>query len=200
MVRYAQDHKVETRQRILASAGRRLKRDGIDGSGVATLMKDAGLTNGAFYAHFASKDALVSATVDDQLRVLAAKVEALAQPGRAGLEQVVRWYLSPEHRDDAENGCPNAALLDEISRCSADIRHAYSAGVLVVIDGFAGRIAPADPASARLKALSLLAMMAGTVQLARAITDADLSNELLRQGADNALTLVNGWTAGETAD
>ena len=55
MVRYANEHKQETRQRIIETAGRRLKRDGIDGSGVATLMKDAGLTNGAFYAHFASK-------------------------------------------------------------------------------------------------------------------------------------------------
>ena len=67
MVRYAKEHKEETRQRIIATAGRRLKRDGIDGSGVATLMKDAGLTNGAFYAHFASKDGLVAVAIADQL-------------------------------------------------------------------------------------------------------------------------------------
>lgn len=55
MARYTNEHKQETRRRIVATAGRRLKRDGIDGSGVATLMKDAGLTNGAFYAHFDSR-------------------------------------------------------------------------------------------------------------------------------------------------
>ena len=118
MVRYAKEHKQETKQRIIATAGRRLKRDGIDGSGVATLMKDAGLTNGAFYAHFASKDSLVATAIADQLHTLNANIVAQADPGRAGLEQIVRWYLSPDHRDDREEGCPNAALLDEIGRCA----------------------------------------------------------------------------------
>ena len=91
MVRYAQEHKQETRQRILSAAGRRLKGDGIDGSGVATLMKDAGLTNGAFYAHFDSKESLVAAVVEHELHGLAAKVVEQARPGRPGLEDVVRW-------------------------------------------------------------------------------------------------------------
>ena len=68
MGRYGKDHKQATRRRIVEAAGRRLKRDGIDGSGVATLMADAGLTNGAFYAHFDSKEDLVVSTVADQLR------------------------------------------------------------------------------------------------------------------------------------
>ena len=68
MARYGKDHKQATRRRIIEAAGRRLKRDGIDGSGVATLMADAGLTNGAFYAHFGSKEDLVASTVSDQLR------------------------------------------------------------------------------------------------------------------------------------
>src|SRR5205807_7907015 len=68
VVRYGKEHKQATRRRIIETAGRRLKRDGIHGSGVATLMSDAGLTNGAFYAHFTSKDDLVAATVADQLR------------------------------------------------------------------------------------------------------------------------------------
>jgi TetR/AcrR family transcriptional repressor of nem operon len=68
MARYGKEHKQATRRRIIEAAGRRLKRDGIDGSGVATLMADAGLTNGAFYAHFDSKDDLVASTVAEQLR------------------------------------------------------------------------------------------------------------------------------------
>ena len=68
MARYGKDHKQATRRRIIEAAGRRLKRDGIDGSGVATLMADAGLTNGAFYAHFDSKEDLVASAVADQLR------------------------------------------------------------------------------------------------------------------------------------
>ena len=191
MVRYAKEHKQETKQRIIATAGRRLKRDGIDGSGVATLMKDAGLTNGAFYAHFASKDSLVATVIADQLRELDANIVAQADPGRAGLEQIVRWYLSPDHRDNREEGCPNAALLDEIGRCAGATRQVYTDGVLVVIDGLAARLAPHDPPSARVKALSLLGILAGTLQLSRALTDRQLAGELLEQGIRNALALLD---------
>jgi TetR/AcrR family transcriptional regulator, transcriptional repressor for nem operon len=190
MTRYTKEHKQETRQRIIATAGRRLKRDGIDGSGVATLMKDAGLTNGAFYAHFESKDDLVAAAIADQQHTLHANIVAQAEPGPAGLEQVVRWYLSAQHRDDPD-GCPNAALLDEIGRSAETTRQAYTDGVLVVIDGLAARMAPEDPLSARVKALSLLGLMAGTLQLARALTDRQLSDDLLEQGLRNALALVD---------
>lgn len=191
MVKYTKEHKQETRQRIITTAGRRLKRDGIDGSGVATLMKDAGLTNGAFYAHFASKDSLVAITIADQLHTLHANIVALAEPGRAGLEQIVRWYLSAQHRDNPDDGCPNAALLDEIGRCGEATRQAYTDGVLVVIDGLAARMTPEDPLSARVKALSLLGLMAGTLQLSRALTDRQLSDDLLEQGLRNALALVD---------
>ena len=75
MARYSEQHKQETRQRILDAAGRRLTRDGIDCSGIATLMSDANLTNGAFYAHFASKEDLVAATVAEQLRGQRAVIE-----------------------------------------------------------------------------------------------------------------------------
>src|SRR6266702_2212272 len=106
MARYGNEHKEETRRRIIESAGRRLKRDGIDGSGIAALMADAGLTNGAFYAHFASKEDLVATAVADQLREQRESLSAVA-PGRAGVEQLVRAYLSSEHRDHREAGCPS---------------------------------------------------------------------------------------------
>src|SRR5437764_6198182 len=115
VARYGKDHKEETRRRIVEAAGRRFKRDGIDGSGIATLMADAGLTNGAFYAHFESKDDLVATVVADQLHTQAEAYEALS-PGRAGLEEFVRDYLSLRHRDHRDTGCPSAALLDEIGR------------------------------------------------------------------------------------
>ena len=88
MARYGKDHKQATRRRIVEAAGRRLKRDGIDGSGVATLMADAGLTNGAFYAHFDSKEDLVANALADQLR------EQRERFSRMPLEQIVRGYLS----------------------------------------------------------------------------------------------------------
>ncbi|MFI6935150.1 TetR/AcrR family transcriptional regulator [Streptomyces sp. NPDC050287] len=191
MVRYTKEHKQETRQRIIETAGRRLKRHGIDGSGVAALMKDAGLTNGTFYAYFTSKDDLVATAVADQLRAQHENIVAQAAPGRAGLEQMVRWYFSTEQRDTIEDGCPNAALLDEIGRSTDRTKQAYTDGALTLIDGFAARLAPHDPPSARLKALSLLGVMAGTLQLSRALTDRQLADQLLEEGIRNALALLD---------
>jgi TetR/AcrR family transcriptional repressor of nem operon len=154
-------------------------------------MKDAGLTNGAFYAHFESKDSLVAAAITDQLQSLEANIVARAKPGRAGLEQIVRWYLSVEHRDSPEDGCPNAALLDEIGRCAHPTRQAYTDGVMAVIDGLAARLAPHDPPSVRVKSLSLLGMLAGTLQLSRALTDRRLADELLELGFHIAVALLD---------
>ncbi len=190
MVRYGKEHKQATRRRIIETAGRRFKRDGIDGSGIATLMTDAGLTNGAFYAHFASKDDLVATAVADQLRAQCESLSAQA-PDRAGVEQIVRAYLSAEHRDNPEDGCPSAALLDEIGRCTDATKQAYTDGTLAYIDDIAARLAPDDPKSARVKTLSVFAMMIGTLQLSRALADRQLADELLKQGIRNALALFD---------
>ena len=118
-MRYHKDHKQATRQHILEAAGRRFKQDGIDGAGVAAVMSDAGLTNGAFYAHFASKEDLVANVLADQLRTQRQSFHD--QPtDLAGLEAFIRSYLSPQHRDQSADGCPSAALLDEIARAHAD--------------------------------------------------------------------------------
>src|SRR5947207_12660184 len=106
-MRYDKNHKQATRQRIVEAAGRRFKRDGIDGAGLASVMADAGLTNGAFYAHFASKEDLVANVLADQLRTQRHTFDA-QPPNRAGLEAVIRFYLSPEHRDECAEGCPSA--------------------------------------------------------------------------------------------
>ena len=190
MARYGKEHKQATRQRIIETAGRRLKQDGIDGSGVATLMADAGLTNGAFYAHFASKEDLVATAVSEQLHDQREWLGAVA-PGRAGVEQMVRAYLSPEHRDHPEEGCPSAALLDEISRCADPTKRAYTDGVLAFIDDIAARLAPHDPQSARTKTLSVYALMVGTLQLSRALADRQLADDILDQGIRNALTVLD---------
>ena len=189
MVRYGKEHKEATRRRILETAGRRLKSDGIDGSGVATLMADAGLTNGAFYAHFASKDDLVATTIAEQLREQRDSFTAY-EPGRAGVEQLLRDYLSVQHRDNPAEGCPSAALLDEIDRVPDATKRAYTDGLLGVIDDFAARLAPHDPASARPTTLSVFALMVGTVQLSRAVADPQLADEILERGLRDALALL----------
>src|SRR3954452_17544653 len=160
-MRYSKDHKQATRRRILDAAGRRFKQDGIDGAGVATLMSDAGLTNGAFYAHFDSKEDLVANVLADQLR---AQHESLdSEPSdRAGLEAFVRAYLSPQHRDHSADGCPSAALLDEIVRRPAGTKDVFNDEVLATADDIAARLEPKDPDAARIDALTLFGLMVGT--------------------------------------
>src|SRR6058998_3135188 len=133
-MRYDKGHKQATRQRILEAAGRRFKQDGIDGAGIAAVMSDAGLTNGAFYAHFASKEDLVANVLADQLRTQRHDLQA---PDRQGLEAFIRSYLSPQHRDECADGCPSAALLDEIGRRPAATRQVFTGELMSVIDDIA---------------------------------------------------------------
>ncbi|MFD5539380.1 TetR/AcrR family transcriptional regulator [Streptomyces sp. NPDC127079] len=190
MVRYAKEHKQETRKRIIEKAGERFKLDGIDGSGVSTLMSDAGLTNGAFYAHFASKDDLVANVVTDQLHTQLSRYGEL-RPGREGLEDLVREYLSPEHRDHRGAGCPSAALLDEIGRCGEQAKQAYTDGARAIVEEIAARLTPGDPRSARGKAIGLFTMLVGTLQLSRALSDPKFADEVLEQGIENALAFMH---------
>lgn len=197
MARYDEAHKAATRARILESAGHRFKSDGIDGSGVAVLMKDAGLTNGAFYAHFDSKDDLVEAVVANELARQLDGFAALPE-GAAGVEELVRRYLSTAHRDDPAHGCPSAALLDEIARSPEHVRVAFTAGLLGVVDAIEARLTPGSTPTtqSRAQGMSVFALMIGTVQVARATTDPALADEVVERGLANALTLL-GLGPGE---
>src|SRR5215207_1617789 len=142
-MRYGKDHKQATRQRIVEAAGRRFKQDGIDGAGVAAVMSDAGLTNGAFYGHFTSKEDLVAHVLADQLRDQRQSLDA-QPPDRAGLEAFIRSYLSPQHRDQCADGCPSAALLGKIARRPAATRQVFTDELTGVIDNIASRLDPTD--------------------------------------------------------
>src|SRR3954447_9435385 len=157
-MRYRKDQKQATRQRILEAAGRRFKQDGIDGAGVAAVMSDAALTNGAFYGHFTSKEDLVANVLADQLSTQRQSLDS--QPSdQTGLEAFVRAYLSPEHRDQCADGCPSAALLDEIVRRPATTRQVFTNEQLATADEIAARLDPTDAEAARADALTLLGLM-----------------------------------------
>jgi len=188
-MRYSKDHKQATRHRIVEAAGRRFKQDGIDGAGVATVMSDAGLTNGAFYNHFTSKEDLVANVLADQLRAQRHSFDA-RPTDRAGLEAFIRSYLSPEHRDHCADGCPSAALLDEIGRRPERTRQVFTDELMGVIDDIASRLDATHVDAARTDALTLFGLMVGTLQLARALADRDLSDQLLAQGVEAALKML----------
>ena len=196
MARSAAERKAETRRRIIETASERFKQDGIDGSGIATLMSDAGLTNGAFYAHFPSKNDLVANVLADQLR---AQCDALSSlpPGRAALEEFVRDYLAPHHRDHPGTGCPNAALLDEIGRCDDAVRDAYTEGMQSIVDVIAAHLSPRQPSTARTTAVGLFTVLVATLQLARAVSDRQLSDDILASGIINAQLLLDSEPEGK---
>ncbi len=189
-MRYSKDQKQTTRQRILEAAGRRFKQDGIDGAGVASVMSDAGLTNGAFYGHFRSKEDLVANVLADQLRAQRRSFDS--QPaGRAGIEAFIRSYLSPQHRDHSADGCPSAALIDEIVRRPAATKDVFTDELTRTMDDIASRLDPTDAEAARTDALALFGFMLGTLQLARTLTDRDRSDQLLARGVETALGLLD---------
>ena len=186
MARYDEAHKEATRARILAAAARRFKQDGIDGSGVAVLMKDAGLTNGAFYSHFDSKDDLVAHVVSQELRGQQERFAALG-PGADGVVAMLGQYLSLDHRDARSDGCPSAALLDEIARGSLATRTAYTTGVLGIVAEIGARLGR-DPVERETRSLVLAvyALLIGAVQLSRALTDAELAADVLQEAERQA--------------
>jgi TetR/AcrR family transcriptional regulator, transcriptional repressor for nem operon len=189
-MRYASTHKERTHQRIIDVAGRLFKERGIDATGVALVMSEAELTNGAFYAHFASKEALVEAVISDQLRLQLERFQE-APDDLSGLEAIAREYLSPEHRDSCGSGCPSAALLDELVRRSEPTRQVYSDGLVCIIDTLHKRVPLRSPEEARSLVLALLGLLIGTLQVARAVTDRNLSNSALESGLAAALSLMS---------
>jgi len=189
MARYSPEHKEATRRRMIETAGRRFKSDGIDGSGIATLVADAGLTNGAFYGHFSSKDDLVASVVAQQLEDQVAVVNAMPA-GLASVEAFLRQYLSPAHRDDPAGGCPSAALLDEIGRCDTTTRQAYTDGARAMIAAIARHLDEGDADGTNQHAIGLFTLLVGSLQLARAVTDPALSEQILSAAYTNALTIA----------
>lgn len=197
MARYRPEHKEATRRRMIEAAGRRFKADGIDGSGIATLVADAGLTNGAFYGHFSSKDDLVASVMAQQLRDQAALLESMPT-GIGSVEAFVRGYLSPAHRDDLPGGCPSAALLDEIGRSHLTVREAYTEGARVVIAAITRLLGDDDPQRGQERAVGLFALLVGALQAARAVTDPALSDAILDTAYGNAMTLAGAHPSAAT--
>jgi AcrR family transcriptional regulator len=193
VARYGAEHKAETRGRIIEAAGRRLKQDGIDGSGIAVVMSDADLTNGAFYAHFDSKSDLVAHVIRDQLERQRLSIGAIPA-SREALEDFIRDYLSIAHRDDRAEGCPTAALLAEIGRCDAAVRDAYSQGAQSIVQEIAAHLPPGRSDANQLQtALGLFTTLVSSLQLARAVTDPVFSEQVLSTGVRNALRILDDW-------
>jgi TetR/AcrR family transcriptional repressor of nem operon len=176
----AAERKRRSHEEILASAARIVRSRGIAGARVADVMGGAGLTVGGFYAHFASKEALVGDVIRRAAKTARERLFASIdeKPEEARAEVILARYLSAAHRD-ATDGCPLPAIAGEIATSAPE-----HADVLAeVIDGFARDLAktiPGDGASKRHTALGLLALMVGGLTLARAVRGRPLADDVLR--------------------
>ncbi|MEA2741473.1 MAG: TetR/AcrR family transcriptional regulator, transcriptional repressor for nem operon [Acetobacteraceae bacterium] len=173
----------ETRQRILTAAGRLFREHGIDGVGVDAVMKEAGLTHGGFYLHFASKEALAAAVSQSLLEKAAIKWDAISRtPDRdAALESIVRYYLDPSRAASA-HCCPLTTLGPDVARRSQS-KEAVGGALRGMLDALARVL----PRRRRQNAMASLSTMVGAVVLSRLADDPALAEAFLKAAADSVL-------------
>ena len=172
--------KEASHERIVQAAARAIRRSGYDGTGVADIMKEAGLTHGAFYAHFDSREAMLAEAADRagaESNAFAASVIAAAPPAQA-LQALMHTYLSKEHLAAIETGCPVSALGSEMHRQSPEVRRAATRRIKEMIDLVARQSPDWGQPGAHERALVTVATMVGTLMLARAVDEPALSDAL----------------------
>lgn len=180
MVRSSRKQAAANRDRVIAAAAQAFRERGFDGIGVAALMREAGLTHGGFYSHFASKEELMALAcrraVDDML--VEWRRWAAASPGDP-FGAIARPYLSAEHRDQPGLGCLMAALGPESARQGAEVRRTVTACFEEVLDTLAGTMPGPDGPGRRSRAIGAFATLVGAIVIARALDDPALSDRIL---------------------
>lgn len=180
-MRYDAEHKQKTRERVLQEAAKAIREEGPHRVGVAGIMAKAGLTHGGFYAHFKSKDELVTAAIGHMFdQSVGRRIREMEGRDPAGaLDAYIDFYLSPGHRDARTSGCPMPALAADLPRLNAEAQSCFAAGVAAATASIArlldklGSDAPDDLAA------SALAELVGALSLARAEPDKDRSDAML---------------------
>jgi TetR/AcrR family transcriptional repressor of nem operon len=172
-MRYRPEHRAEIHRKIVKDAAQRVRAEGLTGAAVSAVMRDAGLTHGGFYKHFRSKDELVVESLREAFREIAdrlAQVGEQARPGTAW-KAIVKAYLSPEHCDHAEWGCPLAALAPELARTDKRMK----AQILGELARYKSRMLPFMPgrrAADKQRAFEvIISTMLGAIAIARILPD-----------------------------
>ena len=180
-MRYDLERKARTRERVLQAAVNAIRTEGPSRLGVAGVMQGAGLTHGGFYAHFDSRDELVTAAIAEMLDHVRDSfpgcIEGL-EP-RAALRSYVRLYLSRAHRDARDSGCPLAVLSSDLPRMAEPARTRYAEGVARLTSLIQGHLEALGHGDAAALASSALAEMIGALSLSRAVADPDQSDLIL---------------------
>jgi TetR/AcrR family transcriptional repressor of nem operon len=178
--RTASRRKEDTHERIVETAARAIRRSGYNGTGVADIMKEAGLTHGGFYAHFDSREAMLAEAADRAGAEAVASMERIASsaPPEQALQAMMQAYLSKDHVEGIETGCATAALGSEMPRQTPEVRRAATRRIKEMIDVVARQSPDWGQPGAHEHALVIVATMVGTLMLARAVDEPKLSDEL----------------------
>jgi TetR/AcrR family transcriptional regulator, transcriptional repressor for nem operon len=176
------EQKDRSHESILESASRLLREKGIAGARVAEVMKGAGLTVGGFYAHFASKEALIDETIRRTGALMRATLFSGLEekPREARAEVVLKRYLSSRHRDESAAGCALPAIVGEVGTTAHEHREALIDHVAGMVSELEPHLPASGPIPRRALALGLVAMMYGGLSLARAARGTELSDEILK--------------------
>lgn len=170
----------KNRETVVRTASEQFRTHGYDGIGVANLMKAAGLTQGGFYKQFKSKDALeIEATelaLQENLQRWGQTMDGTSDP----VQMLKDWYLSPQHVSAVGKGCTYATLGAEATRQGSDMQHVFGTAIERQVTALASKLG--DLTESREVAIRTMAQMIGTLILARAVSDADLQNEILEAG------------------
>jgi TetR/AcrR family transcriptional repressor of nem operon len=183
-MRYAAEQKTETRARLLAAVGRAFRRAGFGGVGVDALAKEAGMTSGAFYGHFKSKEAAFEAAAVQGLEELRDAVLAMQADGDDWLERFMAFYLSVRLFGPVEESCGLQSLTADVTRASPAIKAQYQMALDQVIGAMAVGLGD------RGKAVGLLALLSGGVTLARSVADGDVQRDMAKALMDQVRALA----------
>ena len=174
----------ENRQTVIDVASRLFRERGFDGIGLKDLMKAAGLTQGAFYKQFASKEDLAVEASKRALESASGRwSDAAAHNPDDPLGAVIAFYLSGDHREERMDGCPIVALGSDAARQGPDVKAQFEAGIKAHLDVLGHFIAETGDEASRGKAMAILATMVGAVTLSRVVNDPDLAQALLDAAA-----------------
>jgi TetR/AcrR family transcriptional repressor of nem operon len=189
-MRYPREHKAEIRKKIVKDASRRVRAEGITGAAVSTLMRDAGLTHGGFYKHFASKDELLIESLREAFRETA---DSLAHSGdqsqpETAWKAIVKTYLSPQHCEHPERGCPLAALGPELARADKKMK----GPILAELADYKNKILPVMPgrrtADKERAFFAIFSTMIGAIEIARMQPEPAMREKVLASARDFLLS------------
>ena len=185
-MRYRPEHKVETHQKIVKDASRRIRAEGITGTAVSAEMRDAGLTHGGFYKHFGSKDELFMESLSEAFQEIAdrlAHTGEQSQPETAW-KAIVKTYLSLEYCDHVEYGCPLTALAPELARADK----AMKPRIFEELKKYRSRMLPFMPgrrtADKERAFFSMFSTMVGAVEIARMLPEPMMREKVLASARD----------------